>query len=195
MNGKTVGSSAGVELRVANGGKLYSRDTTGQWYEWSGAKWSAIADPNQLTVLSPQLTETGNVGAASPALEPDQLATMSTQSNIASNARKANPGLKPDKKAPVVSMTLVSDTSARQATKITSNPAVKGVGQANTLVTIKEGGATLGTTMADATGAWSFTPGRSGRRRAHAHRQPDRSRRQHRNGDAELYARQRRRRR
>src|SRR6185437_14002405 len=39
-----------------------------------------------------------------------------------------------------------------------ANPAVKGVGQANTLVTIKEGALTLGTAMADAAGAWSFAP-------------------------------------
>jgi hypothetical protein len=39
LNGKSVGS--GVELEVANGGKLYSRDTTGQWYEWSGSQWLA----------------------------------------------------------------------------------------------------------------------------------------------------------
>src|SRR4051794_12376022 len=62
------------------------------------------------------------------------------------------------KKAPVVSMALVSDTGSSATDRITSNPAVKGVGQANTLVTIKEGGTTLGTAMASGTGAWSFTP-------------------------------------
>ena len=55
-------------------------------------------------------------------------------------------------------MALVSDTGSSSTDRITSNPAVKGTGQANTLVTIKEGGATLGTTTADGTGAWSFTP-------------------------------------
>ena len=50
---------------------------------------------------------------------------------------------------------------ARQVPKcdrISSNPVVKGVGEANTLVTIKEGTTILGTTMADDSGAWSFTP-------------------------------------
>ena len=55
-------------------------------------------------------------------------------------------------------MALVSDTGSSASDNVTSNPAITGVGQANTLVTIKEGGATLGTTMADGTGAWSFTP-------------------------------------
>ena len=91
---------------------------------------------------------------------------------------------------PPLGIVLVADTGSSSSDKITSNPAVKGVGQANTLVTIKEGGATLGTAMADGTGAWSFTPVRLDRRRAHADRQPDRPRRQYRDGDAELHARQ-----
>ena len=57
-----------------------------------------------------------------------------------------------------MTMALVSDTGSSATDKITSNPAVKGVGQANTAVPIREGGAKLGTAMADGTGAWSFTP-------------------------------------
>ena len=45
LNGKSVGNGVGTELKVANGGKLYSRDTTGQWYEWSGSRWLAWVDP------------------------------------------------------------------------------------------------------------------------------------------------------
>jgi Ca2+-binding RTX toxin-like protein len=55
-------------------------------------------------------------------------------------------------------MALASDTGSSASDKITSNPAVKGTGQANTLVTIKDGGTTLGTTTTSSTGAWSFTP-------------------------------------
>ena len=62
------------------------------------------------------------------------------------------------KKAPVISMALVADTGSSATDRITSNPAVKGTGQANTLVTIKNGAVVLGTTTADNTGAWSFTP-------------------------------------
>ncbi len=63
-----------------------------------------------------------------------------------------------DRAAPVVSVALFADTGSSSTDKITSNPTVKGVGQANTLVTIKEGGVTLGTAMADGTGAWNFAP-------------------------------------
>ena len=57
-----------------------------------------------------------------------------------------------------LSIALVSDTGSSSTDGITSNPAVKGTGQAGAVVTIKEGSTTLGTTTADATGAWSFTP-------------------------------------
>jgi hypothetical protein len=50
------------------------------------------------------------------------------------------------------------DTDSSSRDKVTSNPAIKGTGQANMVVTIKKGTTTLGTTTADGTGAWSFTP-------------------------------------
>ena len=59
---------------------------------------------------------------------------------------------------PALGIALVSDTGGSASDGITSNPAIKGTGKANAAVTIKEGAAVLGTTTADATGAWSFTP-------------------------------------
>src|SRR6185369_10676190 len=53
---------------------------------------------------------------------------------------------------------LVSDTGSSLKDKITSNPAVKGIGQVNTAVTITEGSTVLGTTTTNGLGAWSFTP-------------------------------------
>ena len=78
--------AAAVGLKVANGGSLYSFNAQGQWFQWTGTKWSAIANPNPLVT------------------------------------------------------TLVSDTGSSSTDGITSNPAIKGTGEANTLVTIKEGG-------------------------------------------------------
>src|SRR4051794_19838592 len=81
-----------------------------------------------------------------------------TQTDAAGNTGTVMLSFTLDKAAPAVSMALVADTGGSSTDNITANPAVKGTGQANTLVTIKEGGATLGTTTADGTGAWSFTP-------------------------------------
>ena len=60
--------------------------------------------------------------------------------------------------APAVTMALVSDTGSSLKDKISSNPAVKGIGQVNSAVTITEGSAVLGTTTTNGSGTWSFTP-------------------------------------
>jgi hypothetical protein len=82
-----------------------------------------------------------------------------TQIDLNGITRTATLSFTLDRAAPVVSMALTSDTGLSASDKITSNPAIKGTGQANTLVTIKAAdGATLGTVTAGSTGAWSFTP-------------------------------------
>jgi hypothetical protein len=80
------------------------------------------------------------------------------QTDAAGNTGTAALSFTFDKTPPPVTMALVFDTGGSATDKVTSNAAVKGRGDANTMITIKEGGTTLGTTMADGTGAWSFTP-------------------------------------
>ena len=63
-----------------------------------------------------------------------------------------------DTTPPAVTAALVHDTGASSSDRITSNAAISGTGDANTVVTLKEGVTLLGTTVADGTGAWSFTP-------------------------------------
>ena len=89
----------------------------------------------------------------------DGVHTLSAfQTDPAGNTGTATLSFTLAKTAPTVSIALVSDTGSSATDKITSNPAIKGTGQASTVVTIKEGGTTLGTTTADSTGAWSYTP-------------------------------------
>ena len=59
---------------------------------------------------------------------------------------------------PTVTERLVSDTGSSSTDKITSNDALTGTAAANAAVTLSEGGTTLGTVSADATGLWNFTP-------------------------------------
>ena len=63
-----------------------------------------------------------------------------------------------DTTPPAVTAALAHDTGASSSDRITSNAAISGTGDANTAVTLKEGVTLLGTTIADGTGAWSFTP-------------------------------------
>ncbi len=59
-----------------------------------------------------------------------------------------------------VKVAIASDTGSSNADGITSQtkPVLTGTAEAFTLVTIKDGTTVLGTTTADATGAWQFTP-------------------------------------
>ena len=80
------------------------------------------------------------------------------QTDAAGNTGTAALSFTLDKTAPAVGIALISDTGSSSADGITSNPAINGTGQANTVVTLKEGATVLGTTTADDTGTWSFTP-------------------------------------
>jgi ELWxxDGT repeat protein len=59
---------------------------------------------------------------------------------------------------PVVTLHLSDDTGISSSDKITDDPALRGSGKANTVVTLTEGTTVLGTATSDASGAWSFTP-------------------------------------
>ena len=59
---------------------------------------------------------------------------------------------------PVVTASLAVDTGTSSSDNITSNATITGTGNANAVVTVTEGSTTLGTTTANASGAWTFTP-------------------------------------
>ena len=59
---------------------------------------------------------------------------------------------------PVVTASLAVDTGTSSTDKITSNATITGTGNANAVVTITEGTTTLGTTTANSSGAWTFSP-------------------------------------
>ena len=59
---------------------------------------------------------------------------------------------------PLVTIQLAKDTGWSSAGGVTSNDTLTGTGDPNATVTITSGAATLGTTTANASGGWSFTP-------------------------------------
>ena len=60
--------------------------------------------------------------------------------------------------APPVTEALALDTGASSSDGITSDATLVGSGDPNAIVTLTEGGSLLATTVADGTGAWTFTP-------------------------------------
>jgi Ca2+-binding RTX toxin-like protein len=81
-----------------------------------------------------------------------------SQTDLAGNTGTANLAVTLDTTAPVPSIGLVSDSGSSTSDGITNSAAFKGIADANSVVTIKEGAITLGTATTDATGNWSFTP-------------------------------------
>ncbi len=45
LNGQSAGAGAGVKLEVANAGKMYTLNSSNQWWVWGGTAWSSSADP------------------------------------------------------------------------------------------------------------------------------------------------------
>ena len=103
-------------------------------------------------------SSTGAWSFAPPVLVDGAHTFTATQTNSAGTTVTATLSFTLDKTAPGLSIALVSDTGSSASDKVTSNPAIKGTGQASTAVTIKEGSTILGTTTTDSTGAWSYTP-------------------------------------
>src|SRR4029078_938423 len=111
------------------------------------------------TVLGTTTADATGAWSFTPAGLADGAHALSvSQTDLAGNTGAATLSVTLDKTPPALSVALVSDTGSSATDGITSNPAIKGTAQANTLVTIKEGSTVLGTTTADATGVWSFTP-------------------------------------
>ena len=90
-----------------------------------------------------------------------------------------------DPSGPVVTVQLVNDTGGTN--NVTSNDALTGTADANATVTLSEGSTVLGTTTANASGVWAFTPTGLAQGSADHHRQRDQCRRAHRLIVADLH--------
>ena len=94
-----------------------------------------------------------------------------------------------DTAAPTVTVALAHDTGGTN--NITSNDALTGTADANATVTLSEGSTVLGSTTANASGVWSFTPTGLAQGSPDHHRQRDQCRRPHRQLVADLHLRHR----
>jgi len=124
-------SAAGVTIRLSEAGKLLASGTAASTGAW-------VVTPAGLTQGAHAIT----VAA----------------SDLAGNTTTTTVSFTYDTLAPVLSMALVEDTGSSAVDHVTASDALHGTAEANALVTLTEGTATLGTVRADGTGAWSFTP-------------------------------------
>ncbi|MBV9828382.1 MAG: VCBS repeat-containing protein [Alphaproteobacteria bacterium] len=89
---------------------------------------------------------------------PFELDVSDVQVYSLSSAPTSAPSSAPATNPPAVTESLVSNTGASASNAITSKAALTGSGNAGAVVTITEGTVTLGTTTANSSGVWTFTP-------------------------------------
>src|SRR5262249_39063852 len=78
LNGKVAGYAAASSLAVANGGNLYSLNAQGQWFQWTGANWLTIANPDFL--IAALVSDTGR--STTDGITSDPMITGIAQANL-----------------------------------------------------------------------------------------------------------------
>ena len=127
---------------------------------------TGTADPNSVVTLKQgtkvserrPLTSSGSWTFTPTGLAQGAHTIVASETDAAGNVGSASVTFTLDTKAPAVTEKLLLDTGISSTDKITFNPTVTGGGDANAMVTLTEGGKVLGTTTANATGVWTFTP-------------------------------------
>ena len=141
-------------------------DSTGANNVTANPALSGTADANAVVTLTEGSTVLGTtIANASGAwsFTPTGLAQgaqtiTASETDLAGNTGSASVSFTLDTVAPTVTAQLAHDTGSSATDGITSNPALSGTADANAVVTLTEGSTVLGTTTANASGAWSFTP-------------------------------------
>ncbi len=110
------------------------------------------------TVLGTTTANSAGVWSFTPVLADGSHTLVASETDLAGNTGTASLAFTLDTAPPAVAAKLASDTGSSSSDNITSNPALTGSGDPNATVTIKEGSTVLGTTTANASGVWSFTP-------------------------------------
>ncbi|MFL5251655.1 MAG: Ig-like domain-containing protein [Rhodopila sp.] len=155
----TTAPTVGMALVSDTGSSSTDNITSNPAVKGTGPAYTTVTVKEGATILGTMLSS--NVGAWSfnlTSLAEGMHTLTASETDPAGNTGSATLTFTLDRAAPAVSMALVSDTGLSAIDRITSNPAVGGFGDPNTLVMISESGTTLGTTMSDITGAWSLTP-------------------------------------
>ena len=109
------------------------------------------------TALGSAIANGKGTWSFAPALLDGTHSLTAFQSDIAGNVGSATFAFMLDRAPPVVGVALAMD-SGKAGDKITHTSALIGSAEPGRVVTLLNGGETLGTTTADASGAWSFSP-------------------------------------
>ena len=148
-----------IALVSDTGSSATDKITSNPAIKGTGQASTVVTIKEGSTILGTPTADSTGAWSFTPTGLLDGAHTLSAfQTDLAGNTGTATLSFTLDKTPPALSIGLVSDTGSSATDKITSNPAIKGTGEASTVVTIKEGSTTLGTVTADSTGVWSYTP-------------------------------------
>ena len=120
---------------------------------------STGSGPTDATALYANVSVSALNGAWSytPKLPDGSYTLSASEVDVAGNTGSTSLAFTLDTKAPIVTVALAVDTGV-PTDKVTSVAMLSGAADPNGTVTITNGAATLGTAIANAAGAWSFTP-------------------------------------
>ena len=159
-------STPNGRLTQDTGSSPTDRITSSDGLSGTAATRSGLASPFALvsvkegtSVLGTTTADASGSWSFTPATLSQGTHTLTMQAtDIAGNVGTSSLTFVYDTVAPGVTEGLANDTGVSASDKITSVATLTGSGDAYTVVTLKEGTATLGTATANAQGAWSFTP-------------------------------------
>src|SRR5260370_35807056 len=108
--------------------------------------------------MGPTTADASGHWSFTPTLADGAHTIVASETDTAGNSASATLSFTLDTTAPAVSESLGNDTGASATDRITNDPTLTGSGDPNAVVTFTEGNTILGTTTADSSGHWSFTP-------------------------------------
>jgi large repetitive protein len=119
---------------------------------------SVVTIHNGATVLGTTTAGISGTWAFTPTLPGGSYTLTASETTLAGNTASSTLSLTLETTAPTPTAALVSDTGVSASDGVTSDPAVTGLAEAGSIVTIRNGATVLGTTTAGVSGTWSFTP-------------------------------------
>ncbi len=158
----TLDTTAPVVAITSSGGTVaaISQTIAGTVTDAHPGSTVTLYDNGSTTALGTATVQSNGTWSTTVTLASGQNSIVANDTDLAGNTGTSGavvytvqPG-----QVPVVTEALSHDNGASSTDRITNNPALFGTGDNNATVTLSENGTVLGTTTANSSGAWAFTP-------------------------------------
>ena len=155
----TVAPTVTSNLASDTGGSATDRITSNATLAGTAEAGRTVTVSNGATVLGTTTAGAGGTWSFSPlGLADGNYSLNAAETDVAGNTGSTALAFTLDTTAPTVTAALASDTGSSTIDRITHNAALTGTAEAGRTITVSNGATVLGTTTANASGAWNFTP-------------------------------------